>query len=208
MNAITSRPRSAPTTQEPDPGPAGPPGAPTDAEIIASSLQDPDRFTEIFERHWADLLRFCAGRAGSAGEDVAAEAFRTAFDGRRRYDPRYRNARPWLFGIATNLIREHFRAAQREADKHSRSAALISAGERDVELGGLERQLLGPELATALGQIPAADRDALLLLAWADLDYTQIAHALGVPLGTVRSRIHRARQRLRTHLNPFENECE
>jgi RNA polymerase sigma-70 factor (ECF subfamily) len=57
------------------------------------------------------------------------------------------------------------------------------------------------ELAEALKDLPTVDRDALLLLAWADLDYDQIARALGVPIGTVRSRIHRARQRVRAHLD-------
>ncbi|MGH2888285.1 MAG: sigma factor-like helix-turn-helix DNA-binding protein, partial [Solirubrobacteraceae bacterium] len=54
--------------------------------------------------------------------------------------------------------------------------------------------------ADALQGLPAADRDALLLLAWADLDYQQISRALDIPLGTVRSRIHRARQRVRDYL--------
>ena len=67
-------------------------------------------------------------------------------------------------------------------------------------LGRLEAQLLGPELAAALAALPAADRDALLLLAWAELDYAGIARALGVPVGTVRSRIHRARRRVRAHI--------
>lgn len=143
-------------------------------------------------------------RAGSAGEDIAAEAFRVAFDRRRRYDENYSDARPWLFGIATNLLREHFRSARREERKLERSLARDAVPRCDRELDDLERQLLGPEVAAALEGIPAADRDALLLMAWADLDYEQIAHALGIPTGTVRSRIHRARQRLREHLEATE----
>ncbi|MGH2859053.1 MAG: sigma-70 family RNA polymerase sigma factor, partial [Solirubrobacteraceae bacterium] len=119
---------------------------------------------------------------------------------RRRYDARYRDARPWLFGIATNLVRDHFRVAVREEQKLTRSAALDALSRSDDELHGLERQLLGPRVADALQGLPAADRDALLLLAWADLDYQQISRALDIPLGTVRSRIHRARQRVRDYL--------
>ncbi len=177
---------------------------PSDAELVAASVRDPDAFTELFERHWDMLFRFCQNRAGSAGEDIAAEAFRVAFDRRRRYDGRYSDARPWLFGIATNLLRDHFRTARREESKLTRSAALEALAHTDAELSGLERQLLGPDLAGALQGIPAADRDALLLLAWADLDYEQIAQALDVPLGTVRSRIHRARQRVRAYLEANE----
>jgi RNA polymerase sigma factor (sigma-70 family) len=173
----------------------------SDAELVAASIEDPDAFTELFERHWDDLYRFCLNRAGSAGEDIAAEAFRVAFDRRRRYDARYPDARPWLFGITANLLREHFRSARREERKHARSAALEATSPGETDLGELERQLLGPHLASALAGIPAGDRDALLLLAWADLDYEQIGQALDIPLGTVRSRIHRARRRLRAYLD-------
>lgn len=178
--------------------------SPTDAELVASSVREPDAFTQLFERHWEALFRFCQSRAGSAGEDIAAEAFRVAFDRRRRYDSRYGDARPWLFGIATNLLRDHFRSTQREEHKLTRSAALDPPGQDSAEISELERQLLGPRLAEALQGLPAADRDALLLLAWADLDYEQISQALDVPLGTVRSRIHRARQRVRDHLDKYD----
>ena len=178
---------------------------PRDAELVAASVRDPDAFRELFERHWDGLYRFCLNRAGAAGEDIAAEAFRVAFDRRKRYDARYSDARPWLFGIATNLLREHFRAARREESKLERSAALSAGYSSEAVPEGVERELLGSHLAAALEGIPAADRDALLLLAWADLDYEQIATALGIPLGTVRSRIHRARHRVREYLEAAEN---
>lgn len=179
--------------------------SPADAELVASSVREPDAFTQLFERHWEALFRFCQSRAGSAGEDIAAETFRVAFDRRRRYDARYSDARPWLFGIATNLLRDHFRKARREEHKLARSATLAVVPQADDELNELERQLLGPQLAQALQGLPAADRDALLLLAWADLDYEQIAQALEVQVGTVRSRIYRARQRVREHLDRYED---
>jgi RNA polymerase sigma-70 factor (ECF subfamily) len=158
-------------------------------------------FSELFARHWDGLYRFCLSRAGSAGEDIAAEAFRVAFDRRRRYDRRYGDARPWLFGIATNLLRDYFRTARREERKLERSAVLHASSSGDAGPDDLERQLLGADLAAALEGIPAVNRDALLLLAWADLDYEQIAAALDIPVGTVRSRIHRARQRVRENLD-------
>jgi RNA polymerase sigma factor (sigma-70 family) len=178
---------------------------PSDAELVTASVRDPDAFSELFARHWDGLYRFCLNRAGSAGEDIAAEAFRVAFDRRKRYDPSYGDARPWLFGIATNLLRDHFRTTRREERKLERSAALSALPRGDAAPDGLERQLLGPHLAAALQGIPAANRDALLLLAWADLDYEQIAAALEIPLGTVRSRIHRARQRVRENLDASDD---
>lgn len=175
--------------------------SPTDAELIAASAREPEAFTQLFERHWRALFRFCQGRAGAAGEDIAAETFRVAFDRRWRYDARYGDARAWLFGIATNLLRDHFRTSRYEQRKLARSAALEALGQGEGDLNELERQMLGPQLAAALQGLPVGDRDALLLLAWADLDYEQIAQALGIPIGTVRSRIHRARQRVRDHLD-------
>ncbi len=168
----------------------------TDAALIAASLADPAAFAGVFDRHWPAIHRFCVSRAGPAGEDVAAETFRVAFDQRRRYDPRYDDARPWLYGIATNLLRRAFRTA-------SRQAAPFAGHEWDFSedaLGRVEAQALGRNLALALGTVSSADRDALLLHVWADLTYAEIALATGAPVGTVRSRIHRARTQLRTHL--------
>jgi RNA polymerase sigma factor (sigma-70 family) len=179
-------------------------GPRTDAELVAAADRDPDAFTALFHRHWESLVRFCMDRAGSPGEDIAAETFRVAFDRRSRYDGRYTDARPWLFGIATNLLRDHFRAARREERKLARSATVTDVARCDPELDVLERRHLDPTVVQALAGMPAAERDALLLLAWGDLDYEAIAQALEVPIGTVRSRIHRARQRLREHLPTTE----
>lgn len=120
-----------------------------------------------------------------------------------RYDRRHDDARPWLFGIATNLLRTHFRTAARRRGRVDRRDAIVHDF-TDELLGRVEAEQLGPQLAAALRALPAADRDALLLLAWADLGYRDIARALDVPVGTVRSRIHRARARVQTHLGGRE----
>jgi RNA polymerase sigma factor (sigma-70 family) len=172
----------------------------TDAAWITASLTDPAAFAAVFDRHWPAIHRWCVSRAGPVGEDLAAETFRIAFDERARFDPRYDDARPWLYGIATNLVRREFRAAARGAGW----ADPPDADFTDDALGRVEARALGPALAAALREVPALDRDALLLHAWADLTYTEIAHATGIPVGTVRSRIHRARTRLRAHLESHD----
>ena len=169
----------------------------TDAALISASLTDAPVFATVFDRHWPAIHRWCVSRAGPAGEDLAAETFRVAFDERARFDPRYDDARPWLYGIATNVLRHFFRSAARRGEPP------IS---RDVDftedaLGRVEARALGPSLAAALGSVAAIDRDALLLHVWADLTYGEIARATGIPVGTVRSRIHRARTQLRAHLD-------
>ena len=174
----------------------------TDAALIAASLADAAAFAVIFDRHWPAVHRWCVSRAGPAGEDLAAETFRVAFDERARFDPRYDDARPWLYGIATNQLRHYFRRAARRGEPPiSREADFT-----EDALGRVEARALGPELAAALREVASIDRDALLLHVWADLTYTEIAHATGIPVGTVRSRIHRARTQLRAHLDRNHDE--
>jgi RNA polymerase sigma factor (sigma-70 family) len=173
----------------------------TDASIIAASRQDPEAFEELFGRYWPALHAFCCSRAGAAGEDVAAETFRVAFDKRGRYDLGQPDGRAWLYGIAIRLLQHHFRHGRRQAAAIERSGRLLPHPERGGAASDLERRLLGPEVAAAVDGLSDEERDALLLWAWADLQYSEIAQALDVPLGTVRSRLNRARQRVRDYLH-------
>jgi RNA polymerase sigma-70 factor, ECF subfamily len=181
--------------------PPAAPAGPSDADIIAASRRDPEAFEELFDRYWPGLHAFCCSRAGAAGEDVAAETFRVAFDKRARYDLGYPDARAWLYGIATRLLQHHFRRGQRQAAAIERSGRLLQHPEWGGAASELERRLLGPEVAAAVDGLTDEERDALLLWAWADLQYSEIALALDVPVGTVRSRLNRARQRVRDYLN-------
>ncbi len=175
----------------------------TDAALILASASDSSAFTGIFDRYWVAIYRYCVGRAGPPGEDLAAETFRVAFDQRRGYDGRD-DAGPWLYGIATNLVRRWFRSVTRGARASQRIGGETAPNEPDETLDRLEAAHLGPRLAACLGELAAVDRDALLLHALAELTYEQIARATGVPVGTVRSRIHRARGRVRAHLEALE----
>ncbi len=159
-------------------------------------MTDPAAFAAVFDRHWAGFTATARAGPRRPGRTWPPRRSRIASRrGRAKYDPRYDDARPWLYGIATNLLRRWFRNAARRAAPH----AFREAGFEDEALGRVEAAALGPALAAALATVASADR-ALLLHAWAELTYTEIAHATGVPVGTVRSRIHRARTQLRTHL--------
>jgi RNA polymerase sigma factor (sigma-70 family) len=173
----------------------------TDAVVIERSLRTPEAFGELFDRHWDSVYRYCRSRTGDAGEDLAAETFRLAFDRRASFDLDRADARPWLLGLATNLIRNHLRGCERGRRALRRLDVGSGEDHADAAMGRAEAALLGPALAQALDGIPEGDRDALLLLAWHDLSYAEVAEALGVPLGTVRSRISRARLRLRGRLS-------
>jgi RNA polymerase sigma factor (sigma-70 family) len=165
-----------------------------DGDRIASSLERPDDFGAIFERHFDAIHRYVARRLGPGlADDVAASVFAEAFAGRAGFLTDRDDARPWLYGIATNLIHRHRRrerAGWRAYAKHGVDPFGIDAKPRLDEVA----------VARALGRIAKADRDALLLMVWADLTYEDVATALGIPVGTVRSRIHRARARLRVEL--------
>jgi RNA polymerase sigma factor (sigma-70 family) len=171
----------------------------SDAQIIVASRVEPLAFAAVFDRHYDAVHRYLARRVGSdLADDLAAETFTTAFDVRRRYDTAHPDARPWLFGIATNLLRHHRRGEARRLRAYAR---LDRPADTDGGFGGVEARLdasrAGPAIADALTHLSAGDRDVLLLFAWADLRYEEIAVALRIPVGTVRSRLHRARRRVR-----------
>lgn len=172
----------------------------SDAVLIHRSLRRPEAFGEVFDRHWDALYRYCRSRAGSDGESLAAETFRLAFDRRATYDTDRDDALPWLLGVATNLIRNHLRQRSRGAAAVDRLDPSPTADHADATIDRAEAALLGPALTDALNGLRACDRDALLLLAWNDLTYDEVAEALDIPVGTVRSRISRARLRLRARL--------
>jgi len=171
----------------------------SDAQIIAASRAEPLVFAAVFDRHYDAVHRYLARRVGSdLADDLAAETFTTAFDVRRRYDTAHPDARPWLFGIATNLVRHHHRGEARRLRAYAR---LERPADADGGFGGIEARVdagrVGPAIADAVTRLSTGDRDVLLLFAWADLRYEEIAVALRIPVGTVRSRLHRARYRLR-----------
>ncbi|WP_345750599.1 RNA polymerase sigma factor [Microbacterium rhizophilus] len=172
----------------------------TDSEIIASSVGSPGLFSEIFERHATAIGGYARRRVGrDAVDDVLSETFLVAFRRRGSFDTRWDTARPWLLGIATRVIKKHraTEAAQWRAFEHAAGAddgiAGSHAGEADARMDASTAvRELGPRIA----QLSAKDRDTLLLYAWGDLTYEQIAEALGVPIGTVRSRLNRVRRKL------------
>jgi RNA polymerase sigma factor (sigma-70 family) len=173
-----------------------------DAEVIEHSWVEPEQFAALFERHAPRIHRYVARRAGrDVADDVVAETFLAAFERRRRYDLSRRDAAPWLYGIATNLIGQHRRDEVRQL--RIRQAALPEAdvpGHDELVAGDMTARAVRSLLASVLSGLPAGDRDVLVLIAWEQLTYGQVASALDIPVGTVRSRLNRARTRLREAL--------
>lgn len=185
---------------------------PDDAALIDRSLRDAEAFAGLYDRHAALLHRYVARRLGDgAADDIVADTFLDAFRRRRKYDPAMPDARPWLYGIAANLIGKHSRAEVRMLRAYSRTgtdpvltASAASSDETARADSRLSASAVQRELAAALAALSAGDREVLLLVAWADLSYAEVAAALRIPVGTVRSRLHRARARVRDALGGYD----
>jgi RNA polymerase sigma factor (sigma-70 family) len=170
----------------------------TDGELIAGSQGEPEKFVLLFDRHFDAIYRYVRRRVGeNAAEDLVAQTFLEAFERRGSFDTDRDDARPWLFGIAINLLRHHYRDEERRLRAFARHGA--GAAESDTALSAAQAPLAS-ELADALARIRGEERDVLLLFAWGDLSYREIAMALQLPLGTVRSRLNRARHQLQERL--------
>ncbi|MFT3855476.1 MAG: sigma-70 family RNA polymerase sigma factor [Ilumatobacteraceae bacterium] len=172
----------------------------TDADVIACSLTSPAAFGAIFDRHATTLFRYFVRRVGPDEADaLLGELFRIAFEKRAGYDVARPEARPWLYGIASNLLARH---RQGEARRLHATARLVNGAVGDADQfgdvdGRPDASRQWSDVAGAIATLPAGERDALLLFAWEGMPYDQIAVALDVPVGTVRSRLNRARLRLR-----------
>ena len=181
----------------------------TDAEVIACSCTSPTVFGELFDRHATTLYRYFVRRVGPDDADsLLGDLFRIALDNRTAFDTERTEARPWLYGIASNLLARH---RQREARRLDATARLVhtSIAASDVFSDvddRLDAARLWPDAAAAIARLPQGERDTLLLFAWEGMSYDQIATALEVPVGTVRSRLNRARGRLRELVGEHEEE--
>ena len=172
-----------------------------DAVVVERSVSQPDLFAELYERHAARLHRYVARRVGAdTADDVVAETFLIAFRERRRYDAARGDALAWLYGIASNQVARHHRSETRLYRAYARTGidpVTEPYGDADTRVvaGGYRAHL-----AAALARLPARDRDVLLLIAWGDLSYEQVSQALDIRVGTVRSRLSRARRKVRAAL--------
>lgn len=175
-------------------------GSESDAGVILASFDDAGRFGEIFDRHATVLFRYLVRRVGvDDAELLLGDVFRVAFEKRTTYDFERPNARPWLYGIATNLLAHHRRS---EARRIAATARLLAGhipqdDSTDRVVARLDAMELWPHVAEAVALLPKGERDTLLLYVWEELSYDEIATALNVPVGTVRSRLNRARLSLR-----------
>jgi len=167
-------------------------------------------FEAVFREHFAPVYRFIARRVGKAlAEDLAAEVFATAYRRRAAYQPGRGSLRSWLYGIANNVVRGHWRDEQQLLELDARlsrdSPGLLPTAQfADAADERVIAAALAPRIAGALAALNREHREVLMLHAWADLSHEEIAAALGIAQGTARSRLSRARAALRAQLGEFD----
>ncbi len=176
----------------------------SDAELIEASWLEPRYFEDVFSRHYETIRTFLVRRIGAnVADDLASKTFLVAFESRAKYQTDRPDARPWLYGIANNVLRRHYRTEQR------RLRAMVRLGpetatwlDEDAITARVDSERMAPHIAAALLSLSKRTRDVVVLIAWEELTYDQTAEALGIRAGTVRSRLFQARRQLRDTLTP------
>jgi RNA polymerase sigma factor (sigma-70 family) len=165
-----------------------------------SPLADPESFGDLFERHAPDIYGFCFRRTGDgrASEDLTQAVFLEAWRRRNEVELAPEDVRPWLFGVALNLVRNQRRSLRR----HRAALARLPRPRADADVGDdlaqrLDDEQRAREVLERVRRLSRGEQDVVALCAWAELTYDQAAKVLGVPVGTVRSRLARARARLK-----------
>lgn len=157
-------------------------------------------FETAFEVEFGPLHRYLRRRVGAAAaEDLTADTFAAAYANWQRFD-QTRPLRPWLYGIAANLVRHHWRQERRMLRAYARTGVDPVLAEDDAIVARLDAHDRRRELAAALADLRPQDREILLLHAWAELTDSEIASALSLSIGTVKSRLYRARQQVRNRI--------
>lgn len=166
---------------------------------------DPDAFGSLFDDYARAVYNHAFRLTGnwSTAEDIVALTFLEAWRVHTRVDPEGDSLRPWLLGIATNVARNTRRAGRR----HEAAVARLPRGEvmpdfADDLVTRIDDAEQIASLQAALGTLRRAEREVVALCIWSDLDYAAAAQALDIPIGTVRSRLSRARKKLRKLGNP------
>jgi len=172
-----------------------------DPELWDAALAgDEQAFGDLFTRHGRAIYNYCFRRTAdwSAAEDLVSVVFLETWRRRRQVRLEGGSLLPWLYGVATNVLRNHRRALRRHEAALARLPEPV-APEEDAELvaARLDDQRRMREVLDRIGHLSRRDRELLALCVWEGLGYAEAAVALGIPVGTVRSRLSRIRARLK-----------
>ncbi len=160
-----------------------------------------DAARELFTAHAADLHAYAARRVGrDVAQDVVAETFRQVIESWDTFDSERGSRRGWLFGIATNVMRRHWRTERRRIETLARAVGRELRSSSDDQLSGVDARIDADGEAIGVLEVVAElspqDRELLTLVAWEEMAHRDVADILNIPAGTVRSRLHRIRRQL------------
>lgn len=174
----------------------------SEADAILRSRSEPDAFVEVFDRHFGVIHRYLHRRVGrDLADELASETFLHAYRRRSTFEPRSDGVLPWLYGIAANLVRRHRRTEVRRLKAYAKTGVDEAVELDETRVAErLDAGALGATLAAALASLNTDDRDTVSLVVFAELTYDEVGQALGIPTGTVASRMNRIRARISAHL--------
>jgi len=174
--------------------------APSDTELLARAERgEADAFGVLFERHGPAVLQFCFRRTADAAlaEDLTSIVFLEAWRKRSQLELFQESARPWLFGVALNVVRSQYRAQRRYSDALARLPAPAPAEpESDRAIARIDAEREMRIVLDTVSKLNRREREVLELCVWAELSTEEAASSLGISVGAVRSRLSRARRRL------------
>ncbi|WP_203884283.1 RNA polymerase sigma factor [Planotetraspora kaengkrachanensis] len=174
---------------------------PTDAELWTRAADgDTEAFGVIFDRHARAVYNHCFRRTAdwSDAEDITSVVFLEAWRRHRELSPERDSALPWLLGVANNVLRNRYRAKRNHRDALDRMSAMSAEPDPADDIAGrIDDEHQMRRVLTAVNRLPLADQEVLSVCVWAGLSYDDAAIALDLPVGTVRSRLSRARARLK-----------
>ncbi|TXR95944.1 RNA polymerase sigma factor [Streptomyces sp. col6] len=171
-----------------------------DEDLLARSAREPTAFEPLVARHSAALHGYLVRRAPAAADDLLSEVWLQAYAHRGTFDAARGSARGWLFGVARNVLSRHRQTTARAAARTEPEPDATTADPWQAVDQRLDAASVAPELRRKLAELPSTERELLLLVAWEQLTPAEAAAAVGIPAGTARSRLHRARARLRDGL--------
>lgn len=177
-------------------------GMERDEELLVLSQRAASAFESLVTRLGPAVHAYLARRAPHVADELLSDVWLAAFSSRSSFDPTRGSARGWLLGIARHTLLAHYR---RHAARHPR-VRLVEETAMDWAAvdDRLDAVAAGPALKDALAELPPVERELLLLIAWEQLTPTEAAGVVGIPSGTARSRLHRARERMRERLASAE----
>ena len=177
----------------------------TDEQLLEEAASgNTAAFQILYERYRDPIFRFAYRLLGSveAAEDVAHDCFLSLIKEPGRFDSTRASLRTYIYAAARNLAAKRYHSLGRETTIHELASELRTTERNEPIRRVLDNELAG-EVERAIAELPPLQREALVLFEYEDLSLAEIAAVVGADSGTVKGRLFRAREKLRTRLDRY-----